>query len=198
MARVRSQEYDEKQASILDQAAKLFARNGFARTSISELSKECNASKAWIYHYYESKEAILYRILDRHMRELVEALIIEPAAGGTPEAHLGTLVERLLKVYEDADDTHRVLLGDLHILPPDQRDSIRGMERQIVRIFADAIAATAPHLAGQPELLKPVTMSLFGMLNWHYTWFKEGGPLSRGDYARLTTQLFLNGVKAVD
>ncbi len=40
-------------------------------------------------------------------------------------------------------------------------------------------------------------MSLFGLLNWHYTWFRDGGPLSRADYAKLATRLFLDGAKAL-
>ena len=36
-------------------------------------------------------------------------------------------------------------------------------------------------------------MSLFGMLNWHYLWFREGRSLSRADYARLATQLIIAG-----
>ncbi len=43
----------------------------------------------------------------------------------------------------------------------------------------------------------PVTMSLFGMMNWVYMWFKEGGPISREDYARVATTLILEGVKKV-
>ena len=46
MARVRSEAYDDRRQEILDRAAGLFARHGFARTSISTLSRECNASKA--------------------------------------------------------------------------------------------------------------------------------------------------------
>jgi hypothetical protein len=37
----------------------------------------------------------------------------------------------------------------------------------------------------------PVTMSLFGMMNWVYMWFKDGGPISREDYADLATDLIL-------
>jgi hypothetical protein len=46
-------------------------------------------------------------------------------------------------------------------------------------------------------LLMPVTMSLFGMMNWVYMWFRDGGKISREDYARVATTLILEGVKAV-
>ena len=44
-------------------------------------------------------------------------------------------------------------------------------------------------------MLKPVTMSLFGMLDWPYLWFKSSGPVSRADYADLVTTLFTDGTR---
>jgi hypothetical protein len=43
----------------------------------------------------------------------------------------------------------------------------------------------------------PVTMSLFGMLNWHYMWFRDGGPMTREDYADLATTLLIEGAQAL-
>ena len=50
------------------------------------------------------------------------------------------------------------------------------MERDLVRIFSAAVAGVAPHLKGT-KMLTPVTMSLFGMVNWHYLWFKSTGSV---------------------
>ena len=47
------------------------------------------------------------------------------------------------------------------------------------------------------RLLKPVTMSLFGMLNWFYMWFREDGAISRAEYADMATQMLVNGAKGV-
>jgi TetR/AcrR family transcriptional regulator len=53
-----------------------------------------------------------------------------------------------------------------------------------------------PELAGSP-LLSPVTMSLFGMLNWHSMWFRADGPMTREAYAELVTDLILAGARDV-
>ncbi|MCU0912880.1 MAG: hypothetical protein MUE98_16690, partial [Rhodobacteraceae bacterium] len=47
-----------------------------------------------------------------------------------------------------------------------------------------------------PHLVMPATMSLFGMMNWVYMWFREGGAISRDDYARLATRIMLGGLPA--
>jgi hypothetical protein len=87
-----------------------------------------------------------------------------------------------------------VQINDLKLLPPDKQDMLKDLERDLVRRFSDVIARAVPDLA--EDLLKPVTMSLFGMLNWHYLWFREGRGLTRADYARLATELILTGAPA--
>ena len=196
MARVRSEAYDDRRQEILDQAARLFAQHGFARSSISTIAKACDASKAWIYHYYESKEAILFDILHDHIRMLLEAVRGADRPESEPEARLRALVAGLLEAYGDSDDKHKVLLSELGILAPEQQQQIRTLEREIVALFAAVVADLNPGLAGG-QLVKPVTMSLLGMLNWHFTWFKKDGPLTRDDYVDLVTRLFIQGVKGL-
>ncbi|MBC7154098.1 MAG: TetR/AcrR family transcriptional regulator, partial [Rhodobacteraceae bacterium] len=74
---------------------------------------------------------------------------------------------------------------------------IQAIERRIVRYFSAVIHQINPDLDRDRPLLMPVTMSLFGMMNWVYMWFREGGPISRDDYADVATTLILEGVKAV-
>ncbi len=198
MARPRAHDYDDKRRAILDNAALLFARNGFAGTSISQLSRRCSGSKALIYHYYESKEAILFDILNGHIRLLLEAVERAAAAHADPVARLYALSAALMRRYASADDRHTVLLNDLGALPAAQQGTIRAMERRIVALFADTLAEIHPPLAADARLRKPVAMSLLGMLNWNYTWFRKDGPLSHDDYARLATRLVLDGLKGVD
>lgn len=66
------------------------------------------------------------------------------------------------------------------------------MERRLVSLMSEALAEAIPAI-GRGPLLKPFTMSAFGMLNWHYLWFREGKGLSRDDYATLVTHLILSG-----
>lgn len=195
MARLRAKDYDDKRAAILEQAASLFATEGFAAASLSRLAAACETSKASLYHYYQSKEAILFDILDAHIRlllETVEAAAQAPAADA--RARLKAMVRALIGAYDQADQEHRVLLNEIGRLAPEQQDQIRAMERAIVARFADAISAALPGMAGTERWRKPATMSLLGMLNWHYTWFRRDGWLSREAYADFACALFLDGV----
>jgi TetR/AcrR family transcriptional regulator len=199
MARQRAADYGAKRAAIREAAAALFAEHGFDGSSMSELAERCVTTKSGLYHYYESKEEVLYDILSDHIGKVLR--IVREAAAETcnsdPAQRLELIVTRLLAAYASADHHHKVQLNELGRLPDEQRGTIVAMEREIVRIVADTLAEINPNLAGNKRLLKPVTMSLFGFLNWHYTWFREDGPITRADYAKLATKLFLDGARGL-
>ena len=70
MARSIATDHDDKRLVILKAAARLFADEGYGRASMSALASACGISKANIYHYYSSKEALLFDILDTHLKGL--------------------------------------------------------------------------------------------------------------------------------
>ncbi|MGK9232823.1 TetR/AcrR family transcriptional regulator [Inquilinus limosus] len=193
MARTRAHDYDDKRRAILHRTAELFARHGFTGASITKIAEACGMSKALLYHYYRDKDAVLFDILDDHLSMLVAVVEEAAAAPAGARDRLHAVVAALLDAYRDADAEHQVQITSLKLLPPDQQEQLKELERKLVRIFADALAAAVPPLAADRTLLMPLTMSLFGMLNWHYLWFREGKGLSRADYARLATELILSG-----
>jgi TetR/AcrR family transcriptional regulator len=194
LARTRAKDYDNKRAAILSAAARVFADGGYDRTSMATLAGECGVSKALLYHYYASKEALLHDILCSHLEALAAA--VEDAPAGPPEARLRALISALLEAYRDADAEHRLQANALGALPEEAQAELRALLRRLVERFAEAVKAANPALAESPRL-KPATMALFGMLNWYYMWGREGGPVSREDYADMVATLFLDGVRAV-
>jgi TetR/AcrR family transcriptional regulator len=196
MARPRAADYDGKRQAILDGSAAVFAKYGYDRASMAQVAKACNVSKALLYHYYKNKAALLFDILRDHLQELIEAVAVVDR-DLPPQERLRALVGALLEAYRDADNEHKIQLNELGKLPPKRKKLLTDMERELVRVFADAIAAVNPALDGDKALLKPVTMSLFGMINWHYMWFRDGKPLTRENYADLVTTLLVEGAAAL-
>jgi len=197
VARTRAKDHDAKRAEIMRIAARTFAVSGYHATSMSAVAAECGISKALVYHYYDGKEALLHDIIRTHLLKLIAAIDAVPAAPD-PEKRLHALVSALLHAYQDSDAEHKVQLSAMEALPAAYREDLVSLERRLVTVFADTIRALKPDLFADRPLLKPVTMSLFGMLNWVYMWFRDGGPISRKDYADLATDLFVNGVRAMD
>jgi len=195
MARTRASDYDDKREALLAVAARLFAARGFDRTSTADIAAKAGVSKALLYHYYPSKSALLYDIIREHLAYVADALAAADDPSAPPERHLYQLVRATLIAYRDADALHKVQLNELGKLGENEQREVRSLEREIVEIMARAVRRVNPRLfGGDSSLLKPATMSLFGVLNWAYLWFRDGGKLSREDYARFATRLFIDGV----
>ena len=195
MARSRAKDHDDKREAMLHKAALVFSRDGYDRATMAQLAGELNVSKGLLYHYYASKEALLFDIVRNHLAALVEVVEEADDPALEPQARLETLVVALLEAYRDADAEHRVQVEGMRILPEEDQEKLKKLERRLVALFAEAVRTLDPDLFADKPLIKPVTMSLFGMMNWAYMWFREGGPISRADYARLATRLLVNGVR---
>jgi TetR/AcrR family transcriptional regulator len=194
MSRPRAADHDLKRRAILDRSAELFAERGYARTSMSEIAEACGSSKALLYHYYENKEQLLYDLLEAHFVKLEKAVEAADAPGAPPVERLRGLVAALLATYEGADALHKVQLNELSALPVARQQELKAYERRLVDLFASALRDINPSLARGNRLLKPVTMSLFGMINWSYLWLRPAGPMSRVAYADLVTRIIVHGI----
>ncbi len=147
-------------------------------------------SKANLYHYYKDKDELLFDVIRVHLEELLANRSKLPT---TPIWHpprgCATWSAALLEAYRDADSQHNVQISSLRFLSAERQAHIE--ERWSANScgsFPAPCSASRRSLQGT-KMLKPVTMSLFGMLNWHYLWFREpGSDVTRADYADLVTQ----------
>ncbi|SEO05235.1 DNA-binding transcriptional regulator, AcrR family [Salinihabitans flavidus] len=195
MARTIAKDHDQKRAQILRSAAKVFADQGFDRASMSQLARECGISKANIYHYYDSKDALLFDLLDTYLSGLRDRICGTPLDGLSPEDKLRATISATLKAYQGADDEHRVQTTGIPVLPPEQQDILRAYQRDMVKHMSDLICGIAPDVFENDRgKLYSATMSVFGMLNWFYMWNSKAGEEVREEYAQLVSNLTLKGV----
>ena len=125
MARPKSATHDIKRDAILDIAAQCFAQSSYPAASMNEIATACGTSKARLYHYYESKEAILFDLLDRHTQRLL-AVIAQTEANAqrkdlNERAALHELVRAFLQEYETSATRHAALLNGVKCHVPTAR-----------------------------------------------------------------------------
>jgi len=197
LARTQAADYESQRLRILENAAEAFAEAGYAACSMTDVAKKSGASKARLYHYYESKEAILYDLLDRHTQELLDiALAVRDRAkreGIKPQAELTTMIASFLDAYQTARTRHIALLNDVKFLGDKQRERIVARERAVVDAFAEALKRAFPKRV-TPDNQRALTMMLMGAMNWTFTWLKPGGALSYADYADEVTRVLFKGL----
>ncbi len=196
MARTRAAGFEVQRAAIRDAAARLFAEKGYPTASIADLARECGVSKALMYHYYQDKEDLLADIAVSYVGRLAD--IVEEVASRQlpPAAHLRCLLEAFMAEYEHSADRHRVLVQDVKYLTRAHRSRVLSRERKVVNGFAKVIEQLSPD-GSRADLAKPLTMILFGMINWTFTWLKDRGRLSYAELAPVVADLFLGGIGRV-
>ncbi len=196
MSRGRAAGYDTQREAILTHAARLFAERGYPATSMNEVAQACGLSKATLYHYYRDKYALLVHIAEGHVAQL-EALVEEvQALQLAPADELRTLILRIVAEYAGARHAHQVLTEDVRFLTDADRDRVLGGERRVVAAVARAIALWQPAKA-DAGLATPLTMLLFGMMNWLFTWMQPDRGLNHEAIAPIIADLFTGGVIAV-
>ena len=189
MPRGIAKDHDAKKAMLRKGAAQYFASNGYDRASMTGAARQSGVSKALIYHYYDSKDALLFDILQAHLADLAER------AEAARLESLDGLILTVLDAYADADAEHKLQLDALSTLPAELQSPLIDLQRRLVSIMSSAVAAENTGLSG--DQLRAVTMSVFGILNWFYMWHRPGKGLNRAEYAALAAKFVRGGIAAV-
>jgi TetR/AcrR family transcriptional regulator len=196
MPRGRAPGYDTQREQILARAAELFARQGYTATSMNQVALACGVSKPSLYHYVRDKYQLLVEIAEDHMGRLQALVARAEDRAVEPQARVRELIVSFLEAYADAQAAHRVLTEDVKFLEPADRERVLKSQREVVAAFAEAIADMRPELRAS-DLHKPLTMLLFGMMNWMFTWLQPGGKLTHAAMAPIVADLFFGGLNAV-
>lgn len=199
MARTRSQDHDLVKQTILDSAARLFATRGFASASMNEIAAGAGISKAGIYHYFDSKSEILRVMLTEHLESVADIADAALNSSDSPRAKFVTFTRMMIESYTRSGSAsrhhHTVVMRDLDALPARDREFVISAERRIIRAVERLLQNIQPELKDRPELVRPLTMLFFGMINWTDNWYSEKGHLSPEELASLAAEVFLQGVE---
>jgi AcrR family transcriptional regulator len=193
MARTRSENYDGIHLGILTNAARLFSAQGYMRASIADLADACKLSRGALYHYFDSKEAILFAILDAHIREMIAHVEGAVAAGGPTLTQFRNVIRAVVEVNAKSPHEQRVLIHDLSFLNEDEQQAIKKLERQLVDIVTDLLVTLDAEGKIVRRTKKIYTMILFGIINYTYTWYDPKGGMGPQEFADTAVDLFLNG-----
>lgn len=196
MARTQAIDYDERKLAIVETAAALYASRGFNGASVADLAERCKTSKSLIYHYYQSKEDILFDVMISHVRALDDAARETAAGEGSASEKLRRLAHAFMALYVGAADRHKVLLNELDNLPKARRTEIVETQRGLIETVRLLLVEIEPKLKRRTGESFAAAMLFFGAINWTHTWFDPKGPVSADAIADMAVDLTLGGLSA--
>ena len=194
MPRVRSDDYEVKSHAIMDSAAALFAKEGYPAAKMQDVAKACGATKSMLYHYFPTKDDLLFAMLQEHLQRLTQALEEALAAGGTARDRLQRVVQAYTQKSAQSRRRHMVAMNDVKFLPRAKQGPLIELQRRLTDLVSQLLRELNP---GLPEdVYKPYTMMLIGMLNWSDFWYKPTGSVKPQELCDRMARLFLKGFLA--
>ena len=183
-----------RRAEICRTAARIFHDRGFDATSVSDIARALNMTKAGLYHYFTSKEELLFEIMSFGIERVNEEVIVPARAIADPEARLREIVERHAQISTRAQGAVAQLIDEARALPPAARKTVK----QYMRVYLDLIRDTLLELKARGRLrdvdVTVAAFSVIGMILWLPRWFRQGGRLSSVQAAREIANLAVAGV----
>jgi AcrR family transcriptional regulator len=185
----------EPRQEILRASARLFQQQGYDATSMNDIAAALKLSKGGLYHHFQSKEEILFDLMN-HAMDITEARVLNPAkAVADPEQRLRTLIRlHIGVVLSEGDREITVMLHENHPLSPALRKRINARKKDYIH-FVENLVAEVQRARGSKSPVSPraAAFALLGMINWIYQWYRPEGALQEASLAQQYTDIFLQG-----
>jgi TetR/AcrR family transcriptional regulator, cholesterol catabolism regulator len=173
--RQRTKDVGSRRAQIFQTAAQIFRDRGFDGTSVGDVARALRMTKAGLYHYVSSKEALLCEILSFGLDQVRDE-VAEPARKvRDPEARLRVLVVRHARIITRTQGAMASLVDATRALPAPERRRIEERMRMHLDLMRNTIAElkTAGRLRDVDVTV--AAFSVLGMIFWLPRWFHQGG-----------------------
>jgi AcrR family transcriptional regulator len=180
---------------ILRTAARLFQQQGYDGTSMNDVAAALKLSKGGLYHHFQSKDEILFDLMN-HAMDITQERVINPVLlVSDPQDRLRTLIRLHIGVVLSVREREiTVMLHENHPLPPALRKRINARKKDYVHFVESLIfEAQNARVAKRPVEPRAAAFALLGMINWIYQWYRPDRALNEENLVRQYTEIFFAG-----
>lgn len=181
---------------LLAAAARLFARQGYDRTSVQEIVEAADVTKGALYHYFGSKEDLLQEVYTRVLRLQQERLDAHAGADAPVEQRLRAAAAGIVvTTIENLDDTS-IFFRSMHHLSPEKNKQVRVERRRYHERFRALVEEGQRN--GVFSTATPADLVVdyhFGSVHHLFTWYRPGGPLTPQQVADHLADLLLRALR---
>lgn len=190
----------DSRQEILRTAARLFQQRGYDATSMNDVAAALKLSKGGLYHHFQSKDEILYEIMN-HAMEITQERVLNPVRSiADPEERLRALIRLHIEVVLSPRDREiTVMLHENHPLPPALRKRINIRKKDYIHFLESLMSEVQEKAKNQTRgrvSPRAAAFALLGMINWIYQWYKPEGELQAQNLIPQFTDLIFGGIFA--
>ncbi len=188
----------DSRQEILRTSARLFQQRGYDATSMNDVAAALKLSKGGLYHHFQSKDEILFEIMN-HAMELTEERVLAPVRGiADPVERLRALIRLHIEVVlSPADREITVMLHENHPLQPSFRKRINTRKKDYIHFVENLIAEVQRTRQAKGNVSpRAAAFALLGMINWIYQWYKPEGELQAHSLVPQFTDMVFGGILA--
>jgi len=185
--------FDRRLAEILDHATTVFCDKGYEGASMRDLSRASGMSLAGMYHYFGSKERLLYLIQKHTFSTIVDELKKRLEGVADPQARVRIFIQNHLEYFMANQSGLKVLSHEDEALKNGFNSEIAAIKRQYYRICL-GLMEDLKRSRRQRFNARTAVMSLFGMVNWIYTWYNPRVDGTAEELAHQMSAIVLSGV----
>lgn len=187
--------YDRRLAEILAHATEVFCKKGYEGASMRDLSRASGMSLAGLYYYFESKERLLYLIQKHTFSTIVQRLKSRLEGIDSPEERIRIFILNHLEYFLANQAAMKVLSHEAESLKNGFASEVAAIKREYYRICV-GLLDDLKRERGLQVSTRIAVLSLFGMMNWIYTWHNPRVDADAGSIAKEMGDVFLRGVAA--
>ena len=180
-------------AQILSHATEVFCEKGYEGASMRDLSRASGMSLAGLYYYFESKERLLFLIQKHTFTTIVQRLKSRLDGVNDPEQQIRVFILNHLEYFLTHPANMKVLSHEAEALKNGFASEVAAIKREYYRICV-GLMDELKRVRGLQFSTRIAVLSLFGMMNWIYTWHNSRIDADAGQLATEMGDIFLRGV----
>ncbi len=187
---------DERKKQITKIATDIFIEKGYKGTSLADIANAAGITKAGVYHYYKTKEEILFHILATHDEENIEAFKEVRFEIENTDMEPTTALKKMIRAYAKLSATKQ----NINLLGMRERDQLTGINRENYRRINKRILSDIKNDISKIGNLKKtidlntIVFMIISMSAWFGYWLKEDGKLTLEDAIEQSIDIICHGV----
>src|SRR5271170_4742336 len=185
--------FDRRMAQILSHATEVFCEKGYEGASMRDLSRASGMSLAGLYYYFESKERLLFLIQKHTFTTIVQRLKSRLDGVNDPEQQIRVFILNHLEYFLTHPANMKVLSHEAEALKNGFASEVAAIKREYYRICV-GLMDELKRVRGLQFSTRIAVLSLFGMMNWIYTWHNPRADADAEQLAGEMSEIFLRGV----